>query len=45
MKENPHPIEVLPYPNGAILAKQREISSVHVGSLIVHVRGSLDLGT
>ena len=45
MKENPHPIQVLPYSSGAILAKQREISSVHVGSLIIYVRGSLDLGT
>ena len=45
MKENPHPTQVLPYPSGALLAKQREISSVHVGSLIVHVRRSLDLGT
>lgn len=45
MKENPHTIQVLPYSSGAILAKQREISSVHVSSLIVHVRGSLDLGT
>lgn len=45
MKENPHPIQALPHPSGAILAKQREISSIHVGSLIVHVRGSLDLGT
>lgn len=45
MKENPHPTQVLPYPSGTLLAKQREISSVHVGSLIIHVRGSLDLGT
>ena len=45
MKENPHTIQVLPHPSGALLTKQREISSVHVGSLIVHVRGSLDLGT
>ena len=45
LRDNPHPIQVLPYPSGTLLAKQREISSVHVGSLIIHVRGSLDLGT
>ena len=45
MKENPDPIQALPYPSGALLAKQQEINFVHVGSLIVHVRGSLDLGT
>jgi len=45
LRENSHPIQVLPHPSGALLTKQREISSVHIGSLIVHVCGSLDLGT